>query len=116
MKLTIIESPYSGPTPADIESNVNYARACMRDSLSRGEFPLASHLLYTQPGILDDSIPEQRALGIGAGLAWARRADLAVFYTDRGWSAGMRQALDLYRMPDSPPIEFRSLHGEAQKP
>ena len=56
MRLVIIESPYAG----DIEKNVEYARACVRDSLSRGEAPIASHLLYTQPGILKDEIPSER--------------------------------------------------------
>jgi hypothetical protein len=46
MRRVIIESPYSG----DVETNVAYARAALRDCLSRGEAPLASHLLYTQPG------------------------------------------------------------------
>lgn len=45
MRLVILESPYAG----NIEKNVAYARACVRDSLSRGEAPIASHLLYTQP-------------------------------------------------------------------
>ena len=37
----IVESPYAG----DIETNVAYARAALRDCLSRGEAPIASHLL-----------------------------------------------------------------------
>ena len=66
MKRVILESPYAG----DVERNVAYARACLRDSLLRGEAPIASHLLYTQPGVLDDQIPEERQMGIDAGLAW----------------------------------------------
>lgn len=92
-RLVIIESPYAG----DVEANVAYARRAVRDSLNRGEYPIASHLLYTQPGILDDAIPEQRHLGIAAGLAWRAVADRAVFYTDRGWSSGMKTARALYR-------------------
>ena len=88
MKLVVIESPYAG----DIERNVAYARAAMLDALRRGEAPLASHLIYTQPGILRDEIAEDRALGIAAGLAWGRLAALAAFYTDLGWSEGMRRA------------------------
>lgn len=88
MVLTIIESPYAG----DIERNVRYARACLADSLKHGEAPIASHLLYTQPGVLDDAIADQRALGIAAGLAWARVAERHVFYTDLGWSHGMKAA------------------------
>ncbi len=92
MKLVIVESPYAG----DIEANVNYARAAMRDSLNRGEAPIASHLLYTQPGILRDEAPEERQWGIDAGLAWRRVAEFAAFYVDRGWSSGMDAARDLY--------------------
>lgn len=36
----------------------------MATSLKRGEAPIASHLLYTQPGILNDDIPDQRLLSI----------------------------------------------------
>lgn len=83
--LVVIESPYAG----DVAANLDYARACMKDCLQRGEFPLASHLLYTQSGILDDTKPEERKLGIAAGLRWAEKADKTVVYIDRGISAGM---------------------------
>lgn len=90
MKLVIIESPFAG----EVDKNVEYARRAMLDSLSRGEAPIASHLLYTQ--MLDDNIQEHRALGIGAGLAWRKVCDLPVFYVDRGWSGGMVAARELY--------------------
>jgi hypothetical protein len=45
-------------------------RAAVRDRILRGESPIASHLLYTQPGFLKDDVPEERHLGIEAGLAW----------------------------------------------
>lgn len=86
----IVESPYAG----NVEANVAYARACLLDSLRRGEAPIASHLLYTQ--VLDDLIPEERELGIAAGLAWRHAAERAAFYTDHGWSAGMIAARTLY--------------------
>jgi hypothetical protein len=92
MPLVIVESPYAG----DIEANTAYARAAMRDSLNRGEAPIASHLLYTQPGILRDGVPDERQWGIDAGLAWREVADLAAFYVDRGWSAGMLAARETY--------------------
>ena len=93
MKLVIIESPYAG----DIETNVAYARAAMADSLRHyGEAPIASHLLYTQPGVLDDALAHERALGIAAGLAWRAVAHQAIFYVDRGWSQGMLAAKEIY--------------------
>ena len=88
-RLVIIESPYAG----DIERNIEYARKCIKDSLDRGEAPIASHLLYTQPGILDDDIPEERDLGIEAGLAWRQVAEAHVFYIDYGISEGMEYAM-----------------------
>jgi len=90
--LVIIESPYAG----EVETNVEYARKAVKDSLSRGEWPLASHLLYTQSGILDDNQPDERRLGIRAGLEWRRVAHRAVFYTGRGWSVGMVEARKIY--------------------
>lgn len=104
MKLVIIESPYAG----DIEVNVAYARACMRDSLERGEAPIASHLLYTQPGILRDEVAEERAWGIRAGLEWRKVAEAAAFYIDRGWSRGMITAARMYA-EEGIPFEERSL-------
>jgi hypothetical protein len=90
MKRVILESPFAG----DVEKNIEYARMCVKDSLLRGESPIASHLLYTQDGILDDDKPEERRLGIDAGLAWKEVADLHVFYVDYGISIGMQYGMD----------------------
>lgn len=103
-ELVIIESPYAGL----IAINTNYARAAMRDSLERGEYPIASHLLYTQPGILDENKPREREWGITAGLAWRKVADKAVFYLDLGWSRGMIAARDLYQA-EGKPFEIRRI-------
>lgn len=89
MKTVIIESPLAANPGRTAEEHVVYAKACMRDCLERGEAPFASHLLYAQPGILDDLIHNQRKLGIEAGLAWAMHADMTVVYTDCGISRGM---------------------------
>jgi len=88
MKLVIIESPYAG----DILRNKAYAQAALRHSLSLGEAPIASHLLYTQ--ILNDSIEKERAEGIEAGLSWMRVANLVAFYLDLGMSRGMQNAYE----------------------
>lgn len=101
----ILESPYAG----DVERNLAYARAALRDSLLRGEAPIASHLLYTQVGVLDDDIPEERQLGIRAGLDWSVKADKIVFYLDHGWSPGMKLALNFHRGFHEE-IEYRYLY------
>jgi len=104
LRLVILESPYAG----DIEANVAYARRCLRDSLLRGEAPIASHLLYTQPGVLDDGVLAQRTAGIEAGLAWRRVADASVVYTDRGISSGMQLGIEAARDAGLA-VEFRSI-------
>lgn len=81
----ILESPFAG----DVDTNVKYARRCISDCLKRGEAPFASHLLYTQEGVLDDDIPEERELGIQAGFEWRDTADYTVVYIDYGISKGM---------------------------
>jgi hypothetical protein len=89
VRRVVLESRYTG----DVETNVAYARACLRDCLARGEAPIASHLLFTQPGVLDDGNADERAQGIAAGTAWIPVADAVVAYTDHGISAGMWDAI-----------------------
>lgn len=108
MRLVIIESPYAG----DVEANVEYARKAVRHSLSLGEAPIASHLLYTQPGILDDDIPDERQWGIDAGLAWRNVAEATVVYTDNGISKGMEYGIAAAQEAGIP-VEYRALYGGA---
>lgn len=100
-----MESPYAG----DIERNLTYARRCLADSLKRGEAPIASHLLYTQPGVLDDTKPEERALGIAAGHKWIYWADAMVVYIDHGISSGMQAGIE-YAGGFYIPIEYRKIN------
>ncbi len=109
MKRVIVESPYAG----DVELNVTYARACLHDCLLRGEAPIASHLLYTQPGVLDDTIPEERKLGIEAGLVWGILAEMSAVYTDLGFSNGMRFGIGRAET-EGRPIEYRRLFQDGQ--
>lgn len=102
--IVILESPYAG----DVERNVQYARRCMRDSLLRGETPFASHLLYTQHGILDDTNPQERHRGINAGYEFWETAQKMVVYRDYGISRGMASAVDQWITGDKE-IEFRTI-------
>ncbi len=101
----VVESPYAG----DVERNKAYARACMRDCFMRGEAPFASHLLYTQDGILDDTIPEERGLGMEAGFIWGNIADATVVYIDHGISHGMEEGIERAKKAERP-IEYRRLY------
>ena len=104
--LVVLESPFSG----DIERNTAYARAAMADCLRRGEYPLASHLLYTQPGILNDDDPNERKTGIEAGLAWGAFASKTVAYVDYGITKGMALGIDA-AVAVGRRLEYRTLDG-----
>lgn len=93
----VLESPYAG----DVQLNRLYARACLLDSLMRGEAPIASHLLH--PQVLDDHDENMRRAGMIAGWAWLpalnrdlhNLSDKHVFYLDLGWSTGMKMAREV---------------------
>jgi len=88
-KLVVIESPFRGKGYHETEINILYAQACIHDSLKRGEDPYASHLFFTQKGLLDDTDPEDRNRDIYAGINWGDRAKIKAVYLDRGISSGM---------------------------
>lgn len=88
--IVIIESPFAG----DVERNLRYVRAAMRHSLMLGEAPYASHALYTQEGVLDDTDPDEREQGIKAGFTFRQIADFTAVYTDLGMSSGMQLGID----------------------
>lgn len=111
-RVVVLESPYAAATPEGISANLCYLRAGMREAFLRGELPIASHALYTQPGVLNDTIPEERNLGIEAGFEVARVLHLAkvleaaarldheipetvrLMLTDRGVSSGMKRGFE----------------------
>lgn len=104
----LIESPLAAPTIDGLVRNKKFARACLRDSLSKGEAPYASHLLYAQEGLLNDDIAHERALGIHAGLLWGKFATKTVVYTDLGISSGMERGIKRAR-EENREIEYREL-------
>lgn len=108
LRRVILESPYRGKTPIETLANIDYARRCIRDCLDRNEAPIASHLLYTQDGILDDDDPSERSLGIDAGHAWISSAHCVVAYIDRGISEGMEEGMKVARESNIP-VEMRKL-------
>lgn len=110
MNLVVIESPFA---PSDgknetLDMNVTYARRAMADCFKRGEAPYASHLLYTQPWVLDDTIPSERSLGMRAGFHWGDLAAYRVVYIDRGVSKGMEAGIERAKKNEQP-VVYRSL-------
>ena len=104
MRRVVLESPYAG----DVDANLTYARACLRDCLMRGESPVASHCLLTQEGVLNDLDQIERAVGINAGHAWMHVCDAVVVYADRGISKGMEAGIRTAAFHKIP-VEYRKL-------
>jgi hypothetical protein len=128
MRRVIIESPFAGRDKDETDYNLAYLRACLHDSLMRGEAPFASHAIYTQPGVLDDKIPAERTHGIEAGFAWREAAVATIVYTDLGISHGMTLGIEaatklVVKLPLSEfckepnhVIEYRELGGKWAEP
>lgn len=95
----LIESPFKAASPEGEARNVRYVRACMRDSLLRGEAPFASHALYTLEGVLKDGEPAERKLGMEAGWAYLEVCKVTAVYTDLGISDGMRAGIERAESP-----------------
>ncbi len=110
-RLVLIESPLASATPEGFARNQLYAKAAMRDSLFRGEAPFASHLLYAQEHILDDSIFFEREMGIEAGLRWGSKAELTAVYLDLDVSSGMKRGIDR-ALQEGRPVEYRRLGSD----
>lgn len=102
MKRVLVESPFRPLT----EAPTDYVVRAMRDALSRGEAPFASHRLY--PGVLDDEKPSERELGIEAGLEWGSQAMETVVYVDWGVSIGMAHGI-ARAVAEGRPVSLRAL-------
>lgn len=105
LKLVVIESPYA-QTARGASWNLRYLYKCIRHSLSCGEAPFASHGFYTV--VLNDSIAEERKLGMEAGFAWGKVAEARVVYVDRGISPGMEKGIEEARKLNQR-VTYRSL-------
>src|SRR5262249_26059565 len=101
----IVESPFHGEF-----KNVKYAREAVRDCINRGESPFASHLLYTQKGLLDDKSPSERRKGIDAAISWLQVADYVCVYMDLGVTPGMVVGIARAARLDKP-IRLRWIRG-----
>ena len=108
MRRVILETPYKGNNYENTEENLRFARACGHDCFLNGEAFFASHLLYTQEGVLDDKVPEERTLGIEGGFCWKDVADSTVVYINRGISKGMQMGVKR-SIKIGHQVEYRSL-------
>ena len=87
-KLCYICSPYRG----DTERNVKYAQELTRRAVCTSHIPITPHLYITQA--LDDRNPEERALGMEAGLHLLEPCECIMIGGRYGISEGMRYEIE----------------------
>lgn len=95
MKLVYVCSPYRG----NIEYNTNRAKGYCRFVYTQGCVPYAPHL--HNPQFLDESIPEERQMGIMLGLELLKRSDEMWLFGDKlteGMEAELKAA-QLMKIP-----------------
>ena len=92
-----------GPTRTE---RTAYAESAIRDSLVRGEAPIAPHVMYRDA--LVDEWPDHRKAGMDAGLAILHVCDRLVVYEDYGISEGMHAEIEAAREAGMV-IDYRSI-------
>lgn len=85
-KLVYICSPYKGENMREREQNIQNARNYCMSAVAQGCVPYSAHLAIC--GFLDDSIPEERAVGIALDTAMMELCDELWVFGDR-ISSGM---------------------------
>lgn len=100
--IVLVESPYKG----NIDFHMSYLRLCFRDSIQRGEVPIATHKLYTD--VLNDTDPYERRLGMSMLKELIQHTDFSAVYYDLGVSSGMVFGIN-YALEVGKPIKPRSL-------
>lgn len=97
-KIIYLCSPYSG----NVEQNIKNACIAAKEAiLADNVAPIIPHLMY--PVILDDDIPEERALGIDLDIDLISKCDELWYYGDI-ISSGMRAEIDFAQANQIPVI------------
>ncbi|TCL37223.1 hypothetical protein EV210_10690 [Anaerospora hongkongensis] len=88
MKFVYVCSPLRG----DIETNIRRAYGYCRFVIQQGALPLAPHAIFT--AFLDDTIPEERQLGMSLGIELLKRSDELWVFGKR-ITEGMRAEIEV---------------------
>lgn len=99
----VLESPFRG----DSRTNTEYAKLAIADSISRGESPIAFHLLYSD--IYDINNPQHNLIVKRLKEAWSIQPKKTVVYTDEGVSEGMLDGIT-DAASRGVEVEFRKLY------
>ena len=101
-------SPYS----FDPVKGAEIATRLCRMAVDEGQFPFAPHLLY--PRFLDEHSPDERELGIKAGISYLEHCDEVWVYAAEGISSGMRLEIEAASRLGVP-VRFKELEKEGKE-
>lgn len=99
----ILESPFRG----DSKTNTEYVKLAIKDSVERGESPIAFHLLYSD--VYDINNPQHNIIVKKLKEAWEAISKKTVVYTDEGVSDGMLDGI-ASSAARGKEIEFRKIY------
>lgn len=85
--VVVIESPFASSSPLLRKAHRLYAETAMRHALLEGKVPVASHVFYTDA--LDDTLEDERTLGMEAGFVLGDVSKECWVFVDLGVSEGM---------------------------
>lgn len=91
MKRVYICSPFRAKDSAELDRNIDYAQELTRKALEAGLAPITPHLYITQ--CLNEDNPEERAVGLAAGLELLKGCDFVIAGIRYGVSEGMSREI-----------------------
>lgn len=110
-KAVIVLTPFFGEDPAKARMFERYAVRAVKDSLNRNEAPLAAQLFFFN--FFGSNIVQiERDMGLMAQVAWVRKCDKLVVYSDFGITQAMNLVLEQARLRNKP-VEFRAISSFA---
>lgn len=107
----LVLTPFMSEDPAKKDLLYRYAKRAVKDSLNRGEAPLASHIFYYE-FFNNNLIQTERDMGFISQVSWIQNADLIVVYIDFGITQAMKAALDVAKLKNKR-IEYRTITATA---
>ena len=101
----VLISPFAAEDFSIAAAVQRYGERCVRDSLGRGESPLASHLFYSTLNVRN---PIERDIGLLSQLSWIPKSDMVAVYVDFGLTKAMEVAINTAQIK-SKKIEYRTI-------
>jgi hypothetical protein len=93
MPIVYICSRYRADTKEELRQNIEVAKWAAEQAARKGQIPIAPHLYF--PRFMDDSIPQDRYFGMGAGKRLMEQCSTFHIVTVDGIiSDGMREEID----------------------